>query len=93
LTPYPGTKLDERLHKSGRILQTNWDRYDTRHAVFNPNRMSVTQSEQGYWKTSTFDLSTARKINFNSCLDHGASLWKEMRRYLGCKVSTMFTRY
>jgi radical SAM superfamily enzyme YgiQ (UPF0313 family) len=50
LTPYPGTKLHERLRKSGRILHTNWDRYDTRHAVFNPNRMSVAQLEQGYWQ-------------------------------------------
>src|SRR5665648_1286711 len=27
----------------------DWDRYDTRHAVFRPARMNADQLEQGYW--------------------------------------------
>lgn len=51
LTPYPGTRLYERLSKSGRILHNNWDLYDTRHAVFTPRGMSVDRLEQGYWQS------------------------------------------
>lgn len=48
LTPYPGTELHRRLHAQGRILHTDWDLYDTRHAVFRPARMTVDQLEEGY---------------------------------------------
>jgi radical SAM superfamily enzyme YgiQ (UPF0313 family) len=49
LTPYPGTALHERLSAAGRIVDTDWDRYDTRHAVFQPARMTRAQLEEGYW--------------------------------------------
>ncbi|MBN1583365.1 MAG: B12-binding domain-containing radical SAM protein [Anaerolineae bacterium] len=49
LTPYPGTRLYERMNKQGRITTTNWDLYDTRHAVFRPARMSAQALESGYW--------------------------------------------
>ena len=48
LTPYPGTALYERLRRQGRISTTNWQRYDTRHAVFRPTGMSVSELEAGY---------------------------------------------
>jgi radical SAM superfamily enzyme YgiQ (UPF0313 family) len=50
LTPYPGTALHQRMHQDGRVLHSHWDLYDTRHAVFQPNRMTVPQLEAGYWK-------------------------------------------
>ncbi|MEJ2747424.1 MAG: B12-binding domain-containing radical SAM protein, partial [Anaerolineae bacterium] len=31
-------------------LHQNWDLYDTRHAVFQPARMSTAILEQGYWQ-------------------------------------------
>ena len=34
LTPYPGTALYRRMAAQGRITTDDWDRYDTRHAVF-----------------------------------------------------------
>ena len=40
LTPYPGTALYERMLKAGRMLHTDWDLYDTRHAVYRPARMT-----------------------------------------------------
>src|SRR6188474_632360 len=48
LTPYPGTALHQRLTAEGRITVHDWDRYDTRHAVFRPARMSADDLEQGY---------------------------------------------
>jgi radical SAM superfamily enzyme YgiQ (UPF0313 family) len=48
LTPYPGTGLHQRLSAQGRITSTNWDLYDTRHAVFTPARMSPRALEEGY---------------------------------------------
>jgi len=49
LTPYPGTRLYERMKKQGRITTNNWDLYDTRHAVFRPAKMSAQALESGYW--------------------------------------------
>ncbi len=48
LTPYPGTALERRLTAEGRMLTNDWDRYDTRHAVFSPALMSPSQLEAGY---------------------------------------------
>jgi radical SAM superfamily enzyme YgiQ (UPF0313 family) len=50
LTPYPGTALHQRMLSQGRITQRNWDLYDTRHAVFQPARMSPEKLEAGYWR-------------------------------------------
>ena len=48
LTPYPGTALHRRLLEQGRITSHDWDRYDTRHVVFRPARMSAETLERGY---------------------------------------------
>ncbi len=50
LTPYPGTALHQRLASQGRIFVHDWDLYDTRHAVFQPARMSPEELERGYWR-------------------------------------------
>ena len=50
LTPYPGTPLYRRMQAQGRLLHSKWDLYDTRHAVFQPARMSPEQLEAGYWR-------------------------------------------
>ena len=44
LTPYPGTALYRRMAAQGRITIHDWDRYDTRHAVFRPAQMSARSS-------------------------------------------------
>jgi radical SAM superfamily enzyme YgiQ (UPF0313 family) len=49
MTPYPGTRLERRLATEGRVTTRDWDRYDTRHAVFRPTNMSAQQLEAGYW--------------------------------------------
>ena len=48
LTPYPGTRLHERLQAEGRILDTDWSRYNTSNVVFQPRRMSAEQLRAGY---------------------------------------------
>jgi radical SAM superfamily enzyme YgiQ (UPF0313 family) len=48
LTPYPGTALYRRIAGQGRLTVHDWDRYDTRHAVFRPARMSPEELEHGY---------------------------------------------
>jgi radical SAM superfamily enzyme YgiQ (UPF0313 family) len=48
LTPYPDTALYGRMAAEKRITIHDWNRYDTRHAVFRPARMSVDELEQGY---------------------------------------------
>lgn len=48
LTPYPGTALYTRMAAAGRVTTHDWDRYDTRHAVFTPARMTGAQLEAGY---------------------------------------------
>ena len=50
LTPYPGTALHTRIQAEGRITSTDWDAYDTRHAVFRPAKMSAEALESGYWR-------------------------------------------
>ena len=49
MTPYPGTGLYARMQSEGRILHSDWDRYDTRNVVFKPKGMSADHLEQGYW--------------------------------------------
>jgi radical SAM superfamily enzyme YgiQ (UPF0313 family) len=48
LTPYPSTGLYQRMATEDRLLHSDWDLYDTRHAVFRPARMSPEQLEDGY---------------------------------------------
>ena len=47
-TPYPGTRLYQQLQSENRITCHDWDRYDTRHVVFRPARMSPEQLKSGY---------------------------------------------
>lgn len=47
-TPYPGTRLFNRLIFEKRILSFNWDNYDTMHVVFQPKQMSCEQLYSGF---------------------------------------------
>jgi radical SAM superfamily enzyme YgiQ (UPF0313 family) len=48
LTPYPSTALYTRMAAANRLIVRDWDRYDTRHAVFSPLRMTPDELERGY---------------------------------------------
>ncbi len=47
-TPYPGTRLHQQLAAQGRITSHDWDRYDTRHVVYRPARLSPDALKAGY---------------------------------------------
>src|SRR6187549_109396 len=49
MTPYPGTALHQRLVADGRIVCDDWERYDTRHVVYRPLKMSPDELGAGYW--------------------------------------------
>ena len=49
LTPYPGTRLYQRLEAQGRILTHDWNKYNGRDdVVFQPKQMSVEILLEGY---------------------------------------------
>ncbi len=48
LTPYPGTPLYRQFEREGRLLHTDWSRYDTAHVVFRPRHMTPEELEAGY---------------------------------------------
>lgn len=51
LTPYPGTKVRQRLEAEGRIISNNWQDYDMEHVTFQPRGMTVQQLQDGYDQT------------------------------------------
>ncbi len=48
LTPFPGTKLFKRLSDNGKILHTDWSKYDTKHVVFDHPALSSEELYEGY---------------------------------------------
>jgi len=44
VTPLPGTALHQKMAAAGRIIDTRWEHYDFRHAVFQPKIMTPAQS-------------------------------------------------
>jgi radical SAM superfamily enzyme YgiQ (UPF0313 family) len=47
-TPYPGTRLHAAMESAGRITTRDWDRYDTRHVVYRPARLTAQALKAGY---------------------------------------------
>lgn len=47
LTPFPGSRLRDRMKEEGRILHNNWDFYTGWDVVFKPNKMTSTELQKG----------------------------------------------
>jgi len=47
LTPYPGTRLYDRLKQQGRLLTEDWQYYDHKTVVFTPMHMTPSQLQAG----------------------------------------------
>lgn len=47
-TPYPGTRLFQRLEEERRILSYDWGDYDTMHVVFRPAKMTPVELYEGF---------------------------------------------
>lgn len=55
LTPLPGTALFERYNNAGRIFDRDWAKYDGKHVVFKPSRMTPEQLQEGFhWANHQF---------------------------------------
>ena len=50
LTPYPGTRLHQRLAREDRILTQDWSLYDANHVVFKPRTLTADQLLEGYYR-------------------------------------------
>ncbi|MDD2850238.1 MAG: radical SAM protein, partial [Desulfuromonadaceae bacterium] len=48
LTPYPGTKLFHQYEQEGRLLHSDWNRYNHSEVVFQPKLMSPEQLYRGW---------------------------------------------
>jgi radical SAM superfamily enzyme YgiQ (UPF0313 family) len=65
LTPFPGTKLHERLQSEGRIFTSDWEKYDIAHTVFKPTLMTAEELDEGrMWIEDEFYSfsSTVRRV-------------------------------
>ena len=67
LTPFPGTRIYERLKQEGRILTEDWSKYDMATVVFQPKRMTVEELQEGFWKVnrSFYSIPSILKRIFN----------------------------
>ena len=55
LTPLPGTALFDRYTREGRIFDRDWAKYDGKHVVFRPKRMTPEQLQEGFfWANHEF---------------------------------------
>ena len=55
LTPYPGTRIRERLESEGRITSNDWRDYDMGHVNFVPRGMSAGELQAGHdWLNKSF---------------------------------------
>ena len=65
VTPFPGTRLYERLDREGRILTRDWSLYDAQHVVFQPKRMTTDELQRGTeraWKLAYSWRSIASRL-------------------------------
>jgi radical SAM superfamily enzyme YgiQ (UPF0313 family) len=89
LTPYPGTRLYQRLEAEGRILTRDWSKYNGREdVVFQPRRMSPETLLNGYRYANRRFYSAAsvyRRLSRSAVglwwtlplnLAYGLSLWR-----------------
>jgi radical SAM superfamily enzyme YgiQ (UPF0313 family) len=49
LTPFPGTRIHQRLKQEGRIITEDWSQYDMATVVFRPKGMTVEELQEGFW--------------------------------------------
>ncbi len=50
LTPYPGTRLYQKLAREGRIIDHDWSNYNTNTVVYRPKGMTAQQLFDGYFR-------------------------------------------
>lgn len=70
LTPFPGTRIYQRLKQEGRLLTEDWSKYDMATVVFQPKRMTVEELQDGFWKVNRtfYSIPSMVKRIFNPFL-------------------------
>jgi len=48
LTPFPGTGLFKRMEMEGRLLNKDWEKYDSKTVVFKPKNMTPLELKKGF---------------------------------------------
>lgn len=82
LTPYPGTRLFERLMREGRILHTNWSYYDHTTVCYQPKNMDPQELAERY-----LDFRN-RFFSYSSIIQRGyAQLRVAPLTYLGMNLA------
>ena len=49
LTPFPGTRLYDRLRAEGRIVDSDWSKYNLSEAVISHPQMTARELSDGYY--------------------------------------------
>ena len=67
LTPFPGTRIYQRVKQEERLLTEDWSKYDMATVVFRPKRMTVEELQEGFWKVnrSFYSVPSILKRIFN----------------------------
>lgn len=61
LTPFPGTRVRDRMESEGRLLTSDWTYYDMEHVVYQPRKLSVDQLYQSF-EDLTRDFHSMKSI-------------------------------
>ena len=79
LTPFPGTRIHEKLAADGRLLHKNWDFYDGMHTVFVPAGMTPLELQEGslaaYRKFYSVDRSLCDLLQLCYRIGYDALVW------------------
>lgn len=68
LTPFPGTRLFDKMEREERIIDRNWAKYHTGEVVFQPKRMTPAELENGFYHIfrKTYSFRNMLKRSFRS---------------------------
>ena len=80
LTPYPGTALYYKLNSEGRILHTDWSKYDCSNVVFQPKNMTVEELQNG------FEMAYRKFYSYNSIFTRLLKSRRYLRLYLPINI-------
>jgi len=68
LTPYPGTKVFERMKQENRILTDDWSQFDAKKVIVSPKNMTTEELQKGY--TQIKDQTYSYKSIFRRAVPH-----------------------
>ena len=87
VVPMPGTQLFAQMQREGRLLTTNWDKYNGKvDAVFRPARMTAGELEHGAaWFADRF--YSLPSIFYRLLVKSGVGLWWNIPRNLGYRLA------